>query len=197
LSAAFASTLHSSRTLRSSKELLYNEPMNRQSTDRPIAIEPLVAGDWDAVRSIYSQGIATGNATFQQTAPDWEEWNAAHLPGCRLVARAEGAVVGWAALSPVSSRAVYRGVAEVSIYVAEAVRGCGVGASLMARLIVESEADGIWTLQAGIFPENTASIKLHTDAGFRIVGTRSRLGCMHGRWRDVVLLERRSLTAGT
>jgi phosphinothricin acetyltransferase len=97
----------------------------------------------------------------------------------------------------VSSRVVYRGVAEVSIYVAEAVRGCGVGASLMARLIVESEAEGIWTLQAGIFPENTASIKLHTDARFRIVGTRSRLGCMHGRWRDVVLLERRSLTAGT
>src|SRR4029077_11557810 len=97
------STLHSSQNLRSSKELLYNEPMNRRSTDRPIAIEPLVAGHWDAVRSIYSQGIATGNATFQQTAPDWEEWNAAHLRGCRLVARAEGQVVGWAALSPVSS----------------------------------------------------------------------------------------------
>ena len=165
--------------------------------DRPITIEPLSDHHWDTVRSIYLHGITTGKATFQQTAPDWTEWDAGHLQTCRLVARSDQEIVGWAALSPVSSRAVYRGVAEVSIYVAEAVRGCGVGASLMARLIVESEAEGIWTLQAGIFPENTASIKLHTDAGFRIVGTRSRLGCMHGRWRDVVLLERRSLTAGT
>ena len=114
-----------------------------------------------------------------------------------MVARSEQEVLGWAALSPVSSRPVYRGVAEVSIYVAEAARAYGVAAKLMARLIVESEANGIWTLQAGIFPENAASIKLHTNAGFRIVGTRSRLGCMNGQWRDVVLLERRSLTAGT
>ncbi len=162
----------------------------------PISIVPLGDHHWDAVRSIYLQGIATGNATFQQTAPDWKEWDAAHLQTCRMVARSEQEIVGWAALSPVSSRPVYRGVAEVSIYVAEAARGRGVGASLMARLIVESEAAGIWTLQAGIFPENAASIKLHTNAGFRIVGTRSRLGCMNGRWRDVVLLERRSLTAG-
>jgi L-amino acid N-acyltransferase YncA len=170
--------------------------MERRTTDRPIAIEPLVAGHWDAVRSIYSQGIATGNATFQQTAPDWKEWDAGHLRTCRMVARSEQEIVGWAALSPVSSRPVYRGVAEVSIYVAEAARGCGVGANLMARLIVESETEGVWTLQAGIFPENMASIKLHTNAGFRIVGTRSRLGNMNGRWRDVVLLERRSLTTG-
>jgi L-amino acid N-acyltransferase YncA len=151
---------------------------------------------WDAVRSIYLQGIATGNATFQQAAPDWKEWDAGHLRTCRMVARSEQVIVGWAALSPVSSRRVYRGVAEVSIYVAETARERGVGASLMARLIVESEAAGIWTLQAGIFPENAASIKLHINAGFRIVGTRSRLGCMNGQWRDVVLLERRSLKTG-
>ena len=177
--------------------LLYNWSMDRRTTDRPIAVEPLVAGHWDAVRSIYLQGMKTGNATFQQTAPDWKEWDAGHLRTCRMVARSEQEVVGWAALSLVSRRPVYRGVAEVSIYVAEAARGCGVGAKLMARLIVESEAEGIWTLQAGIFPENTPSIKLHTNAGFRIVGTRSRLGCMNGRWRDVVLMERRSLTAGS
>jgi L-amino acid N-acyltransferase YncA len=165
--------------------------------DRPITIEPLGDHHWDAVRSIYSQGIATGNATFQQTVPEWKEWDAGHLRSCRMVALSGLEVVGWAALSPVSSRPVYRGVAEVSIYVAEAARRGGVGAKLMAKLITESEAEGIWTLQAGIFSENAASVKLHTNAGFRIVGTRSRLGCMNGRWRDVVLLERRSLTAGT
>jgi L-amino acid N-acyltransferase YncA len=162
-----------------------------------ITIEPLADQHWEAVRSIYLQGIATGNATFQQTAPDWKEWDAGHLRTCRMVAQSEQEVVGWAALSPVSNRPVYRGVAEMSIYVAEKARGRGVGKRLMARVIVESEAAGIWTLQAGIFPENAASIKLHTNAGFRIVGTRSRLGSMNGRWRDVVLLERRSLTAGT
>jgi L-amino acid N-acyltransferase YncA len=159
-------------------------------------IELLTADHWEAVRSIYLQGIATGNATFQQTVPDWQEWDAEHLPTCRLVARSERETVGWAALSPVSRRPVYRGVAEVSIYVAESARGCGIGARLMARLIADSEAEGIWTLQAGIFPENTASIGLHTRAGFRVVGTRSRLGCMNVRWRDVVLMERRSLVAG-
>jgi L-amino acid N-acyltransferase YncA len=164
---------------------------------RSISIEPLIADHWEAVRSIYLQGIATGNATLQQTAPDWEEWNSGHLPVCRLVARSGDEIAGWAALSPVSRRPVYLGVAEVSVYVAESARGRGIGARLLARLIEDSEKEGIWTLQAGIFPENTASIGLHTRAGFRIVGTRSRLGCMNGRWRDVVLLERRSLTAGT
>jgi L-amino acid N-acyltransferase YncA len=178
--------------LRSSQEPLYNGPM-----DHPITIEPLGDHHWDAVRSIYSQGITTGNATFQQTVPEWKEWDAGHLRSCRMVALSGLEVVGWAALSSVSSRPVYRGVAEVSIYVAETARGGGVGAKLMAKLIGDSEAEGIWTLQAGIFPENAASVKLHTNAGFRIVGTRSRLGCMNGRWRDVVLLERRSLTAGT
>ncbi len=164
---------------------------------RSISIEPLTADYWEAVRSIFLQGIATGNATFQQTAPDWEEWDAGHLQACRMVARSEQDIVGWAALSPVSRRPVYRGVAEVSIYVAESARGRGIGTRLMAGLIADSEAEGIWTLQAGIFPENTASTALHTRAGFRIVGTRARLGCMDGRWRDVVLLERRSLAVGT
>jgi phosphinothricin acetyltransferase len=165
--------------------------------ERSISIEPLIPNHWEAVRSIYWQGITSGNATFQQKVPDWDEWDAGHLSTCRLVARSDQEIVAWAALSPVSRRPVYRGVAEVSIYVAESARGCGIGAKLMAGLIAGSEAEGIWTLQAGIFPENTASIELHTKAGFRVVGTRSRLGCMNGRWRDVVLLERRSLIVGT
>ncbi|MGH9537719.1 MAG: GNAT family N-acetyltransferase [Terriglobales bacterium] len=164
--------------------------------ERSISIEPLTVDHWQAVRSIYLEGIATGNATFQQTAPDWDEWNAGHLPTCRLIARWEPVVIGWAALSPVSRRPVYRGVAEVSIYVAKSARGCGVGSKLMSQLIADSETAGIWTLQAGIFPENAASIELHARAGFRVVGTRSRIGCMNGRWRDVVLMERRSATSG-
>jgi phosphinothricin acetyltransferase len=152
--------------------------------------------DWPAVRAIYLEGIATGNATFEQTAPEWEKWNAGHLLAARIVARSNGTVLGWAALSGVSSRCVYAGVAEVSIYVAEQARGRGVGRQLMARLIADSEAEGLWTLQAGIFPENVASIALHERAGFRIVGKRERLGQMNGRWRDVVLMERRSVAAG-
>jgi phosphinothricin acetyltransferase len=152
--------------------------------------------DWPAERAIYLEGIATGNATFEQTAPEWEKWNAGHLLAARIVARSNGTVLGWAALSGVSSRCVYAGVAEVSIYVAEQARGRGVGRQLMARLIADSEAEGLWTLQAGIFPENVASIALHERAGFRIVGKRERLGQMNGRWRDVVLMERRSAVAG-
>lgn len=148
--------------------------------------------DWPAVRAIYLQGIATGNATFETTAPDWETWNAGHLPHSRLVARDADAILGWAALSPYSRRQVYAGVAEVSLYVAENARGQGIGAALLAALVAESEANGIWTLQAGIFPENLASIALHTRFGFRIAGTRERIGCMNGQWRDVVLLERRA-----
>jgi L-amino acid N-acyltransferase YncA len=151
---------------------------------------------WSAVRSIYSQGIATGNATFQHAAPEWNDWDDGHLRVCRIVARAGREIIGWAALSPVSKRPVYAGVAEVSVYVAQAARGCGIGAKLMARLVADSEADGIWTLQAGIFAENTASIDLHAKAGFRVVGTRVRLGWLNGRWRDVVLMERRSSIAG-
>lgn len=161
-----------------------------------LAIRPMQAADWPSVRAIYLEGIATGNATFAQTAPDWPEWDAGHLPCCRLVAQIDEAVLGWAALSPYSGRYVYCGVAEVSIYVAEPARGSGIGSTLLQTLIDASEAAGIWTLQAGIFPENTASIQLHRRGGFRMVGTRERLGCMNGRWRDVVLMERRSSVVG-
>jgi phosphinothricin acetyltransferase len=161
-----------------------------------LAIEPLAPADWDAVRRIYLEGIATGNATFEQSAPEWEKWDAGHMKTCRLVARAEDKVLGWAALSPVSGRCVYAGVAEVSVYVAEHARGRGVGDALLMALIRESERNGVWTLQAGIFPENAASIKLHQRSGFRIVGTRERPGQLNGRWRDVVLMERRSKTVG-
>jgi L-amino acid N-acyltransferase YncA len=153
--------------------------------------------DWPSVRAIYLQGIATGNATFEQSAPEWKEWDERHLPSCRLVARMEDKIVGWAALSAVSSRCVYGGVAEVSIYVAEGTRGRGVGRRLLGALVDASEQNGIWMLQAGIFPENQASIRLHQQAGFRIVGRRERLGCMNGRWRDIVLMERRSALVGT
>ena len=162
-----------------------------------VAIEPMRPEDWPAVRAIYLEGIATGNATFEQSAPEWEKWDAVHLPDARIVARSDaGDVLGWAALSGVSSRCVYAGVAEVSLYITERARGRGVGRQLMARLIADSEAQGIWTLQAGIFPENAASIALHERAGFRIVGRRERLGQMNGRWRDVVLMERRSAVTG-
>ena len=152
--------------------------------------------DWEAVRAICLEGIATGNSTFEQSAPDWEAWDQGHLPSCRLVARAGGEVLGWTALSPVSSRQVYSGVAEFSIYVAQRARGRGVGAALLKALIDVSEREGIWTLQSGIFPENTASLELCRRFGFRVVGTRERVGNMNGRWRDVVLLERRSVIAG-
>lgn len=153
--------------------------------------------DWPAVCAIYLEGIATGNSTFEQSAPEWEKWDAGHLGAARIVARSEaGELLGWAALSGVSGRCVYAGVAEVSVYVGESARGRGVGQKLLARLITDSEAEGIWTLQAGIFPENVASIALHERAGFRIVGQRERLGQMNGRWRDVVLMERRSAVAG-
>lgn len=150
--------------------------------------------DWSAVRAIYLQGIATGNATFETGAPDWEKWDLGHLPHCRLVLRIDGDVAGWAALSPVSARGVYSGVAEVSVYVAAGARGRGAGSALLEALIAESERHGIWTLQAGIFPENTASLKLHHAHGFRLVGRRERIGCLDGVWRDVILLERRSAT---
>lgn len=153
--------------------------------------------DWEQVRSIYLEGIATGHATFETQAPAWEKWDAAHLRAPRLVARQEGgAVVGWAALSPVSGRSVYAGVAEVSVYVREGGRGRGVGRALLAALVEESERGGVWTLQAGIFPENSASIALHRGCGFREVGRRERIGRMGDRWRDVVLLERRSRVVG-
>lgn len=153
--------------------------------------------DWPGVRAIYLESIATGNATFETEAPQWESWDAAHLTACRLVAEdAGGVLVGFAALSPVSRRQVYAGVAEVSVYVSGAARGAGVGGALLRELIGASEAAGFWTLQAGIFPENLASLRLHQKCGFRVLGVRERVGCLGGRWRDVVLLERRSATTG-
>jgi phosphinothricin acetyltransferase len=148
--------------------------------------------DWPQVREIYEQGLASGNATFETTAPDWEQWDAGHLPASRLVAREGGNILGWAALSPVSKRQVYRGVAEVSVYVRDSARGQGLGFKLLSRLVGESERAGIWTLQASIFPENQASVAIHQRCGFRIVGIRERIARHHGRWRDTVIMERRA-----
>ena len=159
-------------------------------------IEPLAPRDWEDVRRIYLDGIATGNATFETAAPSWERWDAAHLSQPRLVARGGGRVLGWAALSPVSAREVYRGVAEVSIYVANGARGRGVGHALLRELVRRSEESGIWTLHAGIFPENEASLALHRACGFRTVGRYERLGRHASGWRDVMLLERRSDRVG-
>jgi phosphinothricin acetyltransferase len=156
----------------------------------------LTPADWPAVRAVYEEGIATGNATFEQSAPDWGRWDAGHLSSCRLVARSGGEVLGWAALSPVSGRCVYSGVAEASVYVAERARGKGIGLQLLLALVEASEREGIWTVQAGVFPENTASIAMNKRAGFRVVGVRERLGAMGGRWRDVLLMERRSSVTG-
>jgi phosphinothricin acetyltransferase len=161
-----------------------------------IAIEPMLADDWPAVRAIYAAGIETGNATFETEPPDWERWDASHLADLRLVARRDGAVVGWAALSPVSSRCVYAGVAENSVYVAPEASGQGVGRRLLQSLCQQADEVGIWTIQTGIFPENAASLALHERCGFRRVGVRERIGVHHGRWRDVVFLERRSAVAG-
>ncbi|MCW3109559.1 MAG: N-acetyltransferase [Segetibacter sp.] len=152
--------------------------------------------DWQAVKQIYEDGIATGNATFQQSAPTWEEWNSSHLSHSRIIAKEGDNILGWAALTLVSGRCVYAGVAEVSVYVSDKARGKGLGKQLLQKLIEESEANNIWTLQAGIFPENTASIKIHEACGFRILGTRERIGKMNGVWRDTILFERRSKTIG-
>lgn len=161
-------------------------------------IIPLTPAHWPAVCAIYEQGLATGNATFTTTAPSWEEWDRGHLAHCRLVAVTgpEQLVLGWAALSPVSSRCVYGGVAEVSVYIATEAQGQGVGRQLLAALVAESETQGLWTLQAGIFPENTASVRLHEALGFRQVGRRERISQLAGVWRDTLLLERRSAVVG-
>jgi phosphinothricin acetyltransferase len=159
-------------------------------------IEKMSAEDWEQVRAIYLEGIATGHATFEAHAPVREEWDARHLPYSRLVARAGETIKGWAALSPVSSRFVYAGVAEISIYVGASHRGEGIGKALLEALISDSERNGVWSLQAGIFPENSRSITMHKQCGFREVGRRERIGKMSGVWRDVVLLERRSTVVG-
>lgn len=170
-------------------------PFRQRVTSRlaaTVQVSLMTATDWPAVRAIYEEGIATGNSTFETTTPDWAAWDAAHRPDCRLVARHHERVIGWTALTPVSSRLVYGGVAEDSIYVAAAARGRGVGRALLAALVDASEAAGIWTLQAGIFPENAASLALHLACGFQIVGRRQRISFHQGAWRDFMLLERRS-----
>lgn len=151
---------------------------------------------WPEVQRIYSEGIATGNATFETAVPGWESWDAAHLARARFVALSDGKTVGWAALTPVSSRCVYEGVAEVSVYVGSDQRGRGVGTLLLEHLIRASEAYGLWTLQASIFPENGASVAMHKRHGFVEVGRRERIAKLGGQWRDVVLLERRSDVVG-
>jgi L-amino acid N-acyltransferase YncA len=159
-------------------------------------ITAMRSDDWPAIRAIYAEGIATRNATFESETPDWAKWNQEHLHDCRLVAQDSHRVLGWAALSPVSVRRVYSGVAEVSVYVAAQARGRGVGKMLLQSLIEHSERCGIWTLQAGIFPENVPSIALHKSCGFREVGIRQKLGQRDDVWRDVLLLERRSSKVG-
>ena len=161
-----------------------------------VEIESMTIDSWIEVARIFEEGIATKNATFEQQMPDWISWDKSHRKDCRLIAIIDDKVVGWAALSDVSGRCVYSGVAEVSVYFDSGYRGLGIGDRLLNALIKESELCGIWTLQAGIFPENTSSISLHHKHGFRTVGIRERLGKMDHKWRDVALLERRSKTVG-
>lgn len=156
----------------------------------------LIKSDWEQVSKIYRVGIDTGNATFESEVPVWEEWSNHHLKSCRIVAEIDDVIVGWGALSSVSNRYVYRGVAEVSLYVSNEYFGLKIGSGLLEKLITESEENGIWTLQAGIFPENIASIKIHERLGFRNVGYREKIGKMNGVWRDTILFERRSKKIG-
>jgi L-amino acid N-acyltransferase YncA len=156
-----------------------------------VIIRPLLPSDWTAVAAIFAEGIATGDATFETTVPTWENWDARHLSDYRFVAEIDGEVAGWIAVVPYSSRAVYRGVGEESVYVADRARGLGVGRGLLAALIASARDGGLWTLQAGVFPENEASLALHRAHGFREVGTRERIGELSAVWRDVVLLELR------
>jgi phosphinothricin acetyltransferase len=160
-----------------------------------VSLRELRPEDWPEVRAIYEEGIREGDATFETEPPSWERWNAAH-PELRLVAERDGSVVGWAALSPVSPRHCYRGVGEVSVYVTAAARGVGLGRELLAMLVERSERAGYWTLTAGVFPENEASLRLHKACGFREVGVRERIGESGGVWRDVIWLERRSALVG-
>jgi L-amino acid N-acyltransferase YncA len=156
-----------------------------------IQVREMTRDDYDAVAAIFAEGIATGLATFETEVPGWEQWDAAHLSEHRLVADLDGDVAGWCAVVPYSRRAVYRGVGEESVYVAERARGRGVGRALLEALVDSARAGGLWTLQAGIFPENEASLALHRALGFREVGVRERIGRLRGEWRDVVLLELR------
>jgi phosphinothricin acetyltransferase len=162
-----------------------------------LIIDNLTVDDWEPVRAIYLEGIEAGQATFETTAPAWDQFDSSHLPECRLVARAQNQIIGWAVLSPVSRRKAYGGVAEVSVYVAESHRGCGVGKALLETIIIMSERCGIWTLQGATFPENTASLRLQERCGFRIVGRRERIARQRGVWRDTIITERRSRIVGT
>lgn len=164
--------------------------------DKSLFIRPMTSKDWNTVANIYEDGIATGIATFETNIPTYGAWDNAHLTTCRIVALKNEQIVGWAALSPVSSRCVYGGVAEVSVYISQKHRGLGIGKLLMQQLILESESEGLWTLQSGIFPTNTGSIKLHEAVGFRYIGKRERVGKLHGKWVDNVLYERRSTVVG-
>lgn len=159
-------------------------------------LEKMKDEDWSQVADIYQEGIATGNATFEEQVPDWQQWDESHLRQCRLVAKVSGQIVGWVALSPVSNRCIYSGVVEVSLYIKSSARGQGVGKALLKAIIEESERIGIWTLQSGTFPENVASIALQKACGFREVGMREKIGCMNGQWWDVILMERRSKLVG-
>ena len=160
-------------------------------------LKELTKDYWSAVRDIYEEGIATGNATFQSSAPTWDEWNTSHVEKARIIAVDDNdEILGWAALTPVSGRCVYAGVGEVSVYVSANARGKGVGKALLNELIRQSEENGFWTLTAGIFPENEASLKIHMNAGFKVLGIREKIGKMNGQWRDTVLLERRSAIVG-
>jgi phosphinothricin acetyltransferase len=158
----------------------------------PVRIEPMADQHADQVLGIYQAGIDEGNATFETRAPGWPQFAASKLAGHSYVAARDGGVLGWVAASPVSARPVYAGVVEHSVYVAGGARGLGVGRALLEALIASTEAAGIWTIQSGVFPENAASLALHQRAGFRVVGIRVRIGQHHGRWRDVVFIERRS-----
>jgi len=161
-----------------------------------ITFRVMTATDWTSVAEIYKQGIETGNATFQQAIPTWEDWNNGHVSSCRIVVEVDNEVAGWAALSAVSSRPVYAGVAEVSVYVGSKYRGLQLGTKLLDKMITESESQGFWTLQAGIFPENKASIAIHKKSGFREIGYREKVAKMNTIWRNTVLMERRSTVAG-
>ncbi len=155
-------------------------------------IRNMKTSDWDKVAQIYGEGIRTGYATFEQQVPTYKAWDEAHIKSCRLIAEDDGRLLGWAALSPVSGRCVYGGVGEVSVYVAAKSRGKNIGKVLLEKLIAESENNGFWTIQSGIFPENRASIALHEKAGFRFIGKRERIGKIHGVWKDNLLFEKRS-----
>lgn len=169
--------------------------MAKQKTTM-IEIENMEVTDWADVSNIYNEGLLTQNATFEKECPEWKIWDKNHRADCRIVAKIDGRIVGWAALSDVSNRCIYSGVCEVSIYVSNDFQGKGIGNELFDRLIIESENQNVWTLQAGIFPENTSSIGLHEKKGFRQIGVREKIGKMNDTWRNVILFERRSKKIG-